>query len=207
MELTRTQRWSVALIAVVAAVTVKGIARAARAPRSAPILQDYGQAPEFSLVDQDGRPLSLAHLRGQPWIADFIFTRCAGQCPMMHERMAALQAALADVRAVRLVSFSVDPDYDTPERLAAAAARYGAEAGRWAWVTGPPEAVARLARQGFHLAAGEGGGSDESLAHSVRLVLVDAAGHIRGYYDAGDRQGMRRLERDARALLAHGTHS
>ena len=73
--------------------------------------------PEFALLDRSGRPATLSALRGRPWIADFIFTRCAGVCPAMTARMAALAKRLEGV-PVRFVSFSVDPVYDTPEVLA-----------------------------------------------------------------------------------------
>lgn len=171
--------------------------------RAAPTLPVYGHVPDFSLVDHQTRPISRATLAGSVWIADFIFTRCAGQCPLMSARMATLQRELHDLAAVRFVSFSVDPSYDTPERLAAYAAHYGAQAPRWAFVTGEPAAMTALAQRGFHVGISEEGSADEPITHSVRLILVDQRGAIRGYYDATDAQAIAKLGDDARRLARH----
>ena len=163
-------------------------------------LPDRGSLPEFALVDHHGRPFTRQSLRGSVWIIDFIFTRCAGQCPLMTQRMAALQQRFAAVSGVRLASISVDPSYDSPERLAGYAQHYGARDGQWAFLTGSEEAVFRLSREGFHLGVGKDGSTEEPVTHSVRFVLLDRAAHIRGYYDADDSEALRRLEQDARQL-------
>jgi protein SCO1 len=159
--------------------------------------------PEFTLVERSGRPATLAALRGQPWIADFIFTRCAGICPAMTARMAALRTRLAGA-PVRFVSFSVDPGNDTPEvltRYAAAAAGVGAD---WWFVTGPMPDLHALSTKGFKLAAMENAPgaftADGPFLHSSKFVLVDGQGTIRGYYDSEDEDALRALEADARRL-------
>jgi cytochrome oxidase Cu insertion factor (SCO1/SenC/PrrC family) len=157
--------------------------------------------PEFSLVDHEGRPFTRQTLAGRVWIADFIFTRCAGQCPLMHEAM----QRLTRHPTLQLVSFTVDPAFDTVERLGVFARDVGAPPGRWRFVTGERPALWALARDGFKLGVGEDGSSIEPITHSVRLVLVDQAGRIRGYYNATDAEAMRQLEQHARALLQpHG---
>jgi protein SCO1/2 len=160
-----------------------------------------GQVPAFALIDQEAQPISQERLAGSVWIADFIFTRCAGQCPLMSARMTALARVFADAPAIRLVSFSVDPAYDTPEVLARYASHHAGASDRWQFVTGDPEAIRRVAREGFHLGVSEEGIVEEPITHSVRLVLIDRQARIRGYYDATDREAMRRLEPDARRLL------
>ena len=157
-----------------------------------------GQLPPFQLTDQAGRTITLASLAGHPWVADFIFTSCAGTCPQMTARMAGLRKKLP---GVRLVSFSVDPARDTPQVLAAYAARYGADARRWVFLTGKPEEVTALVTQGFRLSRAEGTDPREPIIHSVRFVLVDAAGAIRGYYDSTDPEHMERLLQDAGTVL------
>ena len=191
-----------ALLVIVAAGTVGLAFRGASASRAITALPDYGVLPDFSLTNQHGQPISRAQLAGSVWIADFIFTRCAGQCPLMSEQMGRLQTAFGQTPGPRLVSFSVDPDHDTPEVLATYAKRYGAQASRWQFVTGSNAAVAQLAQQGFHLAFGEGHASvQEPITHSVRFVLIDQQGHIRGYYDATDDRAMITLHDDAWRLL------
>lgn len=164
-------------------------------------LPDLGQLPEFALTTHRGEPFTRRSMEGSVWIVDFIFTRCAGQCPMMTQRMAALQQRLSDTPAVRLSSISVDPSHDTPQALAAYAAQVQAS-DRWLFLTGPEEAVVALSRDGFHLGVGKDGSPQEPVTHSVRLTLLDRAGHLRGYYDADDPQAMRAVEQGARRLAA-----
>ncbi len=184
-------------LGVCAAVLHRSAARRPAAP-----LPDYGAVPAFLLTDHHGRPISRDQLAGSVWIADFIFTRCAGQCPMMSAQLAALQKAFAGVAGMQFISFTVDPDHDTPTILSEYARHYAAEAARWRLVTGSKQALYTLAQAGFRLGVGEDGSPVEPITHSVRFVLVDHAGRIRGYYDATDAQAMGRLQQDARRLLA-----
>ena len=80
-------------------------------------LPQYTQVPEFTLTECSGKKISLADLRGQVWVADFIFTRCAGPCPLITGRMKQIQAQVSSADDVTLVSFSVDPEHDTPQVL------------------------------------------------------------------------------------------
>ena len=164
-------------------------------------LRIFGPAPTFTLVDQAGEPFGSDQLLGRVWVVDFIFTRCAGQCPMMSARLAALQHDLADVPALWLVSITVDPAHDDPATLSVYAARYGARRPRWQFLTGDAGQIERLAREGFRLAFSPEGTPREPITHSSRLVLVDARGRVRGYYDAGEPGVVERLARDVRRLL------
>ncbi len=164
-----------------------------------------GQVSAFELIDAAGEPVTLDSLRGDVWIADFIFSRCAGQCLDMTSRMGELHQALASDGNVRFVSITVDPTYDTPEVLANYARRQQAEADNWLFLTGPKDVVHHLVRNGFRLAAEEAtpdqllDGADMFL-HSVKLVLVDGQGRIRGYYSSQEAGALHRLLADARRL-------
>jgi protein SCO1/2 len=194
------------VLALAAAGVALGALAAGLRWRAAPAeeLPRFFALPEFALVERSGRPATLAGLRGRPWIAGFIFTRCSGVCPAMTARMKSLANALAGT-TVRFVSFTVDPGNDTPEVLARYAASAGAGADWW-FVTGPVADLHALSTGGFKLAAMEAGpGSsfdDGPFLHSSKLVLVDAEGVIRGYYDYDDAAAMRALEADARRLVA-----
>jgi protein SCO1/2 len=153
--------------------------------------------PAFSLVDQDGRLATRASLHGHPFVADFIFTHCAGPCPMMTARMASLQKTLTD-RRIHLVSITVDPERDTPQVLKQYAKDHGADESRWHFLTGDKDAVFALAR-GMLLAASPAQ-ADQPILHSTKFVLVDSAGRMRGAYDFGDAQAMEKLAGDARTL-------
>jgi protoheme IX farnesyltransferase len=140
-------------------------------------LPDYYALPEFTFVDQNGQPFSSGALKGHVWVADFIFTDCTGPCPRMSTLFTKLQDANPDLR---LVSFTVDPDNDTPPTLAAYAKRYGAGP-RWMFLTGDAAALKNVREEAFKL--GEMG---SAMAHSTRFVLVDEKLRIRGFYDSGE---------------------
>ncbi len=154
-----------------------------------------GQAPEFELIERDGQPFRAAELADQVWVADFIFTSCAGPCPLMSSRLAELQRAVADLPDVRLVSFSVDPERDTPRVLRRYAERYGADPERWLFLTGDEALIRTVAVDGFKL-----GSMDDLILHSAKFALVDRTGAIRGYYDSGDADVVSRLAADIRSL-------
>jgi protein SCO1/2 len=163
--------------------------------RELPVL---GTVPPFSLTERSGATFGSTDLAGHVWVANFIFTRCPDFCPALTARMAELQAATAD-RPTRLVSFSVDPEHDTPDVLTEYAKRTGAGA-QWMFVTGPRATMAALLRDGFHVAYADDGPPASPITHSDRFVLVDQQLRIRGYYHGTDTDDLRRLGRDAASL-------
>jgi cytochrome oxidase Cu insertion factor (SCO1/SenC/PrrC family) len=160
----------------------------------------YGPVPSFSLIERSGQPVSDQSLRGTVWVADFIFTSCAGSCPVMTGIMRQLQDTLP--AEIKLVSFSVDPERDTPQVLAEYADRNGADRDRWLFVTGTKDELYRVSIDGFKLGLMETGGTEiEPITHSSRFVLVDQEGRIRGYYGSMEPDVIERLGQDARDLL------
>ena len=132
--------------------------------------------PEFSLIDQNGRTVTNADLRGKIWIADFIFTRCKGPCPLMTARMLEMQKALTKTPEVKLVSVTVDPAYDTPEVLKAYAEANFADPERWKFLTGDKAVIEKLVTEGFmqHLAEENG-----EPVHGTMFLIVDGNGMVR----------------------------
>ena len=123
----------------------------------------------------------------------------------MSAKMADLQQRLPP--EIPLVSISVDPKRDTPPVLAEYARRYGAQPGRWFLLSATgvdiqndPELLYRFVQHGFGLSASEGGSPEEPIVHSVRFVLVDRTGQIRGYYDSSELAQFEKLVRDAGSL-------
>ena len=157
-----------------------------------------GTVPDFRLVDQTGAPFGPERLAGRVWIADFIFTRCPDVCPRMTERVAGVHRALGDRADV--VSVSVDPAYDTPERLAAFARAHGADSPRWHFLTGDSRHVQEAVLRGFKVAFSRDSEDIASITHGVHVLLVDGRGRIRGYYDSNDADALDRLVTDARRL-------
>jgi protein SCO1/2 len=165
-------------------------------------LEVVGQVPTFRFVDQTGAPVSDQDLAGSVSIVNFVFTRCPTVCPVTSLKMKGIGERLSG-EDVRLVSFSVDPEHDTPPVLAEFAARYGADPARWRFLTGPRGEVERAVEDGFKIALerrGELAGGVPDLVHGVHFVLVDRALRIRGYYDSDDADRLDRLVRDARSL-------
>lgn len=152
-----------------------------------------GGLPAFTLTDQRGQPFGSRELAGKVWVADFIFTACQGACPLLSERMAEVGKRARHLGPdFHLVSISVDPERDTPERLAAYAARYGANPIAWSFLTGPEQAIQATVVDGFKIGAGkersaagpDGGAAFWEIFHGEKLVLIDRQLRIRGYFDA-----------------------
>ena len=189
--------------AAAALALVAGLAVTARVLHPPPALPVLGRIPDFALVDQRGAPYATGAMLGRATVADFVFTRCPSSCPRLTARMARLQGQLvADGSQARLVSFSVDPDFDTPAVLAAYAAKVGADPARWTFVTGPADDVIRVVVQGFKMSAAKvaKGASDYDVTHGDWFVLVDRAGQIRGYYPTEEPADVARLTADAERL-------
>ncbi len=172
-------------------------------------LPRYDLMPVFTLTDQNGRPFGLNDLRGKVWVVDTIFTRCTAICPTLTGGMKQIQSALKldgqfDER-VRLVSISVDGGHDSPDVLKQYAKGYKAEPDRWIFLTGERDVVWPLINDGLRLAVGEPeSGEEMEILHSGKLVLIDRAGVIRGYYDGLTEAGRIELLADLSRLLDEG---
>ena len=163
-------------------------------------ISSYGTLPSFEFVNQDAQPFGSAQLAGKIWVADFIFTSCPGPCPIISSRMSELQKPL-EKTDIHLVSFTVDPEKDTPEVLQAYAEKLHAQPNRWDFLTGSRPAIYALTRDGFKLAVSDGSDAAGMPVHSTRVVLVDRRGVIRGYYDALAPDAVTKLLADANHLF------
>jgi protein SCO1/2 len=160
----------------------------------------YGKVPPFQLTNQTGEVFGSAQLAGKIWIADFIYTTCPGPCPMISTRMGELQKPF-EKTDVQLVSFSVDPEKDTPEVLRKYAENLHADSHRWTFLTGPKSTIYKLSHDGFKLAISDDSDAEGIPVHSTRMVLVDRHGQIRGYYDAVGPDAITKLVADTNHLL------
>ncbi|MFO1095724.1 MAG: DUF420 domain-containing protein [Planctomycetaceae bacterium] len=152
---------------------------------------------DFTLKDQHGNTVTAADLRGRPWVASFIFTRCAMACPNLVKKIHDPNSQLKDVD-VRFVTITVDPEHDTVEKMQQYADIYQASPERWLFLTGDKGEVYRLIRHGFKVAAWETFGTDRlpgfEFAHSLSLIHVGADGKVLGMYASGDEREVRKLE-------------
>ena len=166
----------------------------------------YGRVPDFNFTERSGKELKFADLKGNIWVADFIFTRCQGMCPMLTGQMAGLQEKLKNPK-IKLISFSVDPEHDTPQVLSEYASRYKAQNGKWLFLTGPKEKMWSFITDGFFLGVEQAAPEDlkagaEPVMHSARFVLVDQEGKIRGYYDSSEPEKIEELVQNALSLVS-----
>ena len=118
------------------------------APRYERILRSYSP-PDVMVVDQNGQELHLPTLMrsSEPFALCFTFTTCTTICPIMTATFAHLRSELGELsQRVRLISVSIDPEYDTPRRLREYAKLYGAD-DRWAFLTGSLENILQIQRE------------------------------------------------------------
>lgn len=160
-------------------------------------LETLYDVPSFELTDQDGKPFGKKDLNGKIWIAAFVFTHCAGPCPRMTSKMAALQKEIARPD-VSFLSFTVDPERDTPGVLKKYASQFGADELRWKFLTGSKEAMHDVAA-GMKVAAADATG-DQPITHSTFFLLIDRNAKIVGAYGNSNPDEMKRLATDATQL-------
>jgi protein SCO1/2 len=189
------------LVAVIPSVVVPTLMCAP----SPPELKDLGDVPAFSLLDEHGQPFTEEALRGHPTIVGFVFTRCDTICPVITMRMHQIQEKTADRKGapIKLVSISVDPEYDTPPRLLDYATRNQADFMRWRFLTGPKPAVQALVEGVFMISMMQQGvtaSGAPAIAHQGYLMLVDGDLKIRGLYDSSDIHKLEEVMRAARYL-------
>ncbi len=180
-------------------------------------LPQLGVLPEFELINQEGKKVSLKDYENKVWVANFMFTSCGGTCPMLTQRMTKVQKALKEEAKqleslgqypCRIVSFSVDPERDTPEKLSEYAQRFGADKKLWSFLTGPADQVTETIVKGFKTVMQkvplESGQNPEDIStfdvvHGEKFILVDQKARIRGYYDS-DALGIKQLLADMKKL-------
>ncbi len=159
----------------------------------------------FALLDQTGAPFTDQALRGHVSIVSFIFTRCDTICPLITMKMARIQDKTFDVgKDVKLVSFSVDPVYDTPPRLTDYAKKYGADPERWRFVTGDYDQVYKLIEGPFMtsmMRVEDRPSGVPDIKHGGYFLLLDKDLQVRGVYDSDLINQLDALMRDARFLV------
>ena len=155
--------------------------------RALPVL---GQIAGFTLMNQNGQVTTLADLSNHVWVADIIFTRCAGPCPRMTAQMKSLQDLLPPAGGVNLVTLTTDPDFDTPPVMKRYGERFNADFNRWTFLTGPKKEIAALAAGSLKLSAmpvkpEEQKDSADLFIHTTIFVVVDKHARLRGVFETG----------------------
>ncbi len=189
-------------VLLIAAIVSVPVVRALRAnvPKALPVL---GHVPDFTLTRERGEPWGSKQLAGKVWVANFIFSRCPTICPAFTAKMGTIQKRSDGLgNAFALVSFTVDPEHDTPEQLAEYAKSHRAGS-RWAFLTGTRAELEAVVVKGL-MQPMEKGAPDDLMAigHGSYFVLVDQKRDIRGFYQFNDEGSVDAVLRDAAMLAA-----
>jgi protein SCO1/2 len=190
-------------VALLAAAAI-GLAQITHGGGESDELQSLFPVPSFELTDQDGQPFGSAQLRGRVWVASFLFTSCSQACPTLAAQLANLRTRMArHGDRFHVVSVTVDPETDTPERLREFADRFGGTS-QWTLLTGAPEDVRATTERAFFQPEARRTEIDVApgydILHGTGVLLVDRDGRCRGLYTS-DGEGMERLARDIERLL------
>ena len=178
---------------------------------SSPDMAEIGTVPSFSFTNQDGKTITNQDYEGKVYVAEFFFTTCPTICPKMNENMIKIQDEFYGNPNFGIASFSINPEYDTPEVLKAYAEKYGVAIPNWYMLTGDREAIYELANKGFNLYAAENKDIEGNFEHSGYFALVDQEGVIRSRYDdfgnpiafynGLDKKDLEKLKEDIKNLL------
>lgn len=160
----------------------------------------YFRVPAFTFINQSGATLDQSFVKNKIWVANFFFTSCPSICPQIMHNLATIQSVFSKDGQVRIISFTVDPERDSPGKLNNYAQHYGINASRWQLATGEKKDLYRFARSGLFVVATDGDGGADDFIHSDNLVLIDKDGHIRGYYDGTSKSDVKKLIADIKIL-------
>lgn len=163
--------------------------------------------PSFSLLDQDSNRFTNHDLDGKIYVANFMLTRCPnGICPAMSNEFIRVQEEFKDVSEVRLVSYSIDPEFDKPAVLKKFANHYKANPKVWKFLTGTSQEIYHQSKCGYFVAVRMNQDGSFDFDHDKRFILVDKAKRIRGFYDGTNREDVDRLIVEMKVLLQENSH-
>ncbi len=159
---------------------------------------------DFSLIDQENQKITEKTIEGKVFVAEYFFTTCQTICPIMNSQMQRIDNKFGNNKKFQILSFTVDPEKDTPSALKAYAVAHNAGK-NWHFITGKKEKLYALARKSFFVlkpaAAINQGDVGSDFIHTNNFVLVDKNKRIRGYYDGTNSKEVDSLLRDINLLL------
>ncbi len=174
-------------------------------------LVTIGKVPEFQFINQTKDTINNKTYLGKVYVAEFFFTTCPSICPIMNQNMLKVQEAFPGNAQVGIASFTINPEYDTPDVLKEYAETYGMTQPNWHLLTGDRAEIYKLANSGFNLYVGAAPDVEGGFEHSGFFALIDAEGYIRSrkdengnpiiYYDGLEAENMILLIQDINTLL------
>lgn len=171
-----------------------------------------GEAPKFSLTDQDGNTITNESYSGKVFVVEFFFSTCTTICPIMNRNMVTIQDTFKDNPDFGIASITINPDNDSPEVLKKHAIALNATSKNWHFLTGDRTYIFDLSNKGFNLYAGQNPKISGGFEHSGLFAIVDKEGNIRCrkdesgnpivYYDGLEQKGIDMIKKDIALLLA-----
>ena len=151
---------------------------------------------DFEFTSQLGEVFSTEDIEDKIVVANFFFSTCLTVCPVMTRNLQLVQDKFYDDDEIIIISHTVDPDTDTPEKLYEYAELFSIDQDKWKLLTGQKKEIYRLARNSYQVVATDGDGGPNDFIHSENIMLVDTKKRLRGYYDGTDKKSMEQLLND-----------
>ncbi len=160
----------------------------------------YHTIAPFQFVDQDSTVVTNATFKDQIYVTDFFFTSCRTICPIMKTQMLRVYQATAEMPDVKILSHTIDPEYDTVALLHDFAKRLGVTDNRWRFVTGVKDSIYKIAQTSYFATAMEDKSEPDGFIHSGAFLLIDKKQRIRGKYDGTKEEEVNKLIADIKKL-------
>ncbi len=161
----------------------------------------YHTTGNFSFTDQTGSPYGTEELSDKIYVVNFFFTECKSICINMTKELGRVQQTFINNPLVQLVSLTVDPETDTPEKLKEYAEINHILPNRWKLLTGPKDSIYSVSEKSYFITANDQGGPEHKFIHTDQCLLIDNKQRIRGIYNATDSKEINRLMEDMRTLI------
>ncbi len=162
----------------------------------------YFSIPPFEATNQDGEIITNKSLKGNVYVSEFFFTSCPTICPVMTGQLLRVHEKFKNEDRLKIVSYTLDPEYDTPAKLQDHAQRLGIDTNQWWFLNDKKSETYELAQKGYFVTALEDSTQPGGIVHSGKVSLIDGKGHIRGYYDGTVEADVNVLINDIATLLA-----
>ncbi len=161
----------------------------------------YHKIPNFKFLNQDSLWVSQKDMAGKIYVADFFFTTCPTICPTMKTQLLRTFDKFAEDDRVRILSHTIDPEYDGVRVLKDYAKKLNITSPRWNLVTGKKSDIYRLGEKSYMVTAQEDANEEGGFVHSGAFILVDKNRHVRGIYDGTKEEDVNHLIEDMTLLL------
>jgi protein SCO1/2 len=161
----------------------------------------YHKIPDFKFLNQDSLWVSQKDMAGKIYVADFFFTTCPTICPKMKTQLLRIYDKFAEDDRVRILSHTIDPEYDGVRVLKDYAKKLNITSPRWNLVTGKKSDIYRLGEKSYMVTAQEDANEEGGFVHSGAFILVDQNRHVRGIYDGTKEEDVNHLIEDMTLLL------